>query len=244
MSFIVLIPARLKSSRLPNKPLLNIKGKTLIQRVHEKAILSKADKVYVVTDSDLIATHCKDINAKSIMTDTDHQTGTDRVAEAASLLKLDDQQIVVNLQGDEPFTLPEDINKVANLLDVYKSADMGTLYTLNLLESDISNKNRVKVLLDANSKVVNFSRDKIDRINNKTNLGIHLGIYSYRVNFLNEYVKLQPSINEKFLKLEQLRALDANKNIFGESSSNEIHLGIDTPEDIILAEKIIESYGI
>ena len=243
MSFIVLIPSRLKSTRLPNKPLIKIGNKTLLSRVFERAILSDAKKVYVVTDHKSIETHCKEINAQCVMTNNNHLTGTDRLAEAAEILNLDNEEIVVNLQGDEPFSDPKDINKVANIILQNKEESMGTLYTNIDNDHDLIDKNKVKILVNNSSKVISFSRIKPVNIPSNIKLGIHIGIYSYKVSFLKYFTNLERTQNEISENLEQLRLMDNNKNIYADLSKNLVHLGIDTQEDIDLAEVLIKDHG-
>jgi len=244
MSFIVLIPSRYNSTRLPGKPLLKIKGKSLIQRVYEKAILSEASSVFVVTDSQKIADHCNIFNAPIVMTKQEHATGTDRLAEAAEILELENDQVVVNLQGDEPFTLAEDINKVSKIVLENKFADMGTLYTKVTQEEDLRDVSKVKLLVDQSSKVHSFSRKSIVSKSQLLTQGIHIGIYSYKVSFLNTFVSFKRSVNEIKENLEQLRALEKKKNIFAKLSKNMFHLGIDTKNDLYEAEELIKKHGI
>ena len=134
MSYKILIPARLDSTRLPGKPLRDIAGKTLIQRVVEQAKKSSADLVCVATDSTLIIEHCNEIGVESILTKQTHKTGTDRLFEACELLKLDENEIVLNVQGDEPFIDPVDIQNLFNLLEK-NNANMATLFT-NLQDNE------------------------------------------------------------------------------------------------------------
>jgi len=244
MSFVVLIPTRLNSIRLPNKPLINIKGKSLIQRVYERAILSSAEEVYIITDNNETSNLCRSINAPCIMTSDSHKTGTDRLAEASKILKFNDDQIIVNLQGDEPFALPEDINNVADILLNNKDADMGTLYVKINNFSDIQNTNKVKIWVGRNSQVYRFSRDHKYNHAHKMQLGIHIGIYSYKASFLREYVLMERSKNEKLENLEQLRVMDNGSNIYARLSHNKHHLGIDTAEDLKKAERLISRYGL
>ena len=127
--FIVLIPSRMESTRLPGKPLKLIGNKTLIQRVYEQALQSKAKKVLVATDSEEIISHCSNNSIDTVLTRRGHLTGSDRLAEAVNILDLEEDQIVVNVQGDEPFIDPEDINNLFDLM-VQKSSNMATLFAL------------------------------------------------------------------------------------------------------------------
>ena len=137
-NFFVLIPSRLESSRLPEKPLKKIGNKTLIQRVYEQASKSDAEKVLVATDSEKINSHCLENNIDTILTGSDHRTGTDRLAEAVEILSLEDDQIIVNVQGDEPFIEPTDINNLYHLVEK-KNLNMATLYS-DLNYEDVQNQ--------------------------------------------------------------------------------------------------------
>ena len=155
--FVVLIPSRMESKRLPGKPLKLIGDKTLIQRVSEQALKSKAKDVLVATDSQEIISHCSNNNIKSVFTRSNHLTGSDRLAEAAEILNLEDDQIIINVQGDEPFIDPDDINNLHNLIK-QTSSNMATLYS-KLAKKDIQNKNVVKLWVNVDGSVSNFSRD-------------------------------------------------------------------------------------
>ena len=216
MSFNVLIPARYNSSRLPGKPLADLSGKTIIRRVFEAAVKSNAKLVCVATDSLEILEECNSFNVRGILTSNTHKTGSDRLAEAASLLSLDDKEVVVNLQGDEPFVDFNDINNVADLLKD-KSIDMGTLYA-DLKIEDVINPNVVKIWTKNNGQVTEFSRNE-DKTSDKTlTRSQHLGIYAYRVKFLKEFINWKQTENEKMESLEQLRVLEGGKNIYARKS--------------------------
>ena len=142
-NFIVLIPSRMESTRLPGKPLKKIGNKTLIQRVFEQASKSDAERVLVATDSEEIVSHCFEHNIETVLTKSDHQTGSDRLAEAVEILNLEDTQVIINVQGDEPFVDPTDINNLYHLT-VNKNSNMTTLFT-DLNFEDINNQNVVKL---------------------------------------------------------------------------------------------------
>mgnify|MGYP005696453371 FL=1 len=239
MSFNVLIPARYNSSRLPGKPLAELSGKTIIRRVFEAAIKSNAKLVCVATDSLEILEECNSFNGRGILTSNTHKTGSDRLAEAASLLSLADDDVVVNLQGDEPFVDFNDVNHVADLLKD-RAVDMGTLYA-DLKIEDVINPNVVKIWTKKNGQVTDFSRNEEKTSDKKLIRSQHLGIYAYRVKFLKEFINWKQTENEKMESLEQLRALEGGKNIYAKKSVAKIHLGIDTPEDLHLAHKLIEN---
>jgi len=236
--FIVLIPSRMESTRLPGKPLKLIRNKTLIQRVYEQALQSKAKDVLVATDSKEIISHCSNNSIKTVLTRSDHLTGSDRLAEAVNNLNLEGGQIVVNVQGDEPFIDPEDINNIFDLV-VQKSSNMATLYA-NLDAKDITNASVVKLWIKDDGSVVNFSR-KIDDKNDIDLAKMHLGIYAYRVSFLKQFVKWSQSKRELDMQLEQMRALDNGEVIYAKESISNIHLGVDTEEELESAREIASS---
>ena len=237
MSFSVLIPARYNSSRLPGKPLADLGGKTIVRRVFEAALRSNAELVCVATDSKSILDECNSFNGKSVLTSTSHKTGSDRLSEAASILALQDDDVVVNLQGDEPFVDFKDINTVAGLLED-KSVDMGTLFT-DLKNEDEMKQSVVKIWTREDGKVLNFSRNHEKVFDSQYTRSQHIGIYAYRVKFLKEFISWPQTDNEIFESLEQLRALDRKKIIYAKKSVAKIHLGIDTPEDLHSAQALL-----
>lgn len=237
MSFTVLIPSRYDSTRLPGKPLADLNGKSLIQRVYEAAKLSEASSIFVATDSKKIEEECDSFGGRSILTKSSHQTGSDRLSEAATLLSLDDDQIIINLQGDEPFIDHRDINALAEMA-LKTNADMITLYA-DLEAKDKNDKNVVKISIQNIDEAISFSR----KFNGSLSAGVstfrHLGIYAYKVSFLREFIKLSQSRNELLENLEQLRVLDNQGSIKAIKSLGSIHLGIDTQEDLNEARKIL-----
>jgi 3-deoxy-manno-octulosonate cytidylyltransferase (CMP-KDO synthetase) len=237
VSFSVLIPARYNSSRLPGKPLADLGGKTIVRRVFEAALRSNAELVCVATDSKSILDECNSFNGKSVLTSTSHKTGSDRLSEAASILALQDDDVVVNLQGDEPFVDFKDINTVAGLLED-KSVDMGTLFT-DLKNEDEMKQSVVKIWTREDGKVLNFSRNHEKVFDSQYTRSQHIGIYAYRVKFLKEFISWPQTNNEIFESLEQLRALDRKKIIYAKKSVAKIHLGIDTPEDLHSAQALL-----
>jgi len=239
MSFTVLIPARKGSTRLPNKPLLDINGKLLIERVYLQAIKSNAVRVIVATDSKTIKEKCKSFGAEVVLTDSKHKSGTDRIEEAARLVNLDPNGPIVNVQGDEPFIDPSDINSVADLLSTNRF-DITTLYS-PLLENQIDNRNVVKIWVKENEEVLSFSRNKnelgsLDEIRFR-----HLGIYGYKLSTIKLFVSLKRTKGEKEQKLEQLRALENGYSFGARRSSSTIHLGIDTEEDLLKAREYLQN---
>ena len=236
--FIVLIPSRMESTRLPGKPLKLIGNKTLIQRVYEQALQSKAKKVLVATDSKEIISHCSNNSINTVLTRSDHLTGSDRLAEAVNILDLEGDQIVVNVQGDEPFIDPEDIDNLFDLM-VKKSSNMATLFA-NLDAKDITNTSVVKLWIKEDETVVNFSR-KIEDKNDIDKAKMHLGIYAYRTSFLKQFVKWPQTERELDTQLEQMRAMDNKEVIYGKESISNVHLGVDTEEELELAREVASS---
>jgi len=238
LDFVVLIPSRMESTRLPGKPLKKIGNKTLIQRVTEQALKSNAREILVATDSEEIISHCSNNGINTVLTRSDHLTGSDRLAEAVNNLNLKEDQIIINVQGDEPFIDPEDINNLFNLM-VQKSSNMATLYA-NLDTKDITNTNVVKLWIKDDGSIFNFSR-KIDDKNALDKAKMHLGIYAYRVSFLKHFVKWPQSERELDTQLEQMRAMDNGEVIYAKESISNIHLGVDTEEELESAREIASS---
>ncbi len=239
MKFRVIIPARLGSTRLPNKPLKEIEGKTLIERVVEQAKKSNAKSVYVATDSKEIEDHCKQLEVETLMTNSNHKTGSDRLAESCNILGLNDDELVLNVQGDEPFIDPNDIDNLANLAYL-KQANMVTLFS-ELTEQEILDHNVVKIWLNLDDLVNDFSRD-INHLNPE-HAKKHLGVYGYTVHFLRSFVSWKQSKNEMERNLEQMRAMDNGENIYAIESCGKFHLGVDTELDLQEARRIAKLTG-
>lgn len=242
MEFIVVIPARFASSRLPAKPLADIAGKPMVQHVYEKAISSGATRVIVATDHQKIIDVVNGFGGEVMMTREDHESGTERLAEVIEKLNLSDDAIVVNVQGDEPLLPPENVNQVATLL-AQSDAPMATLSVKIDDIEEALNPNAVKVVSDANQNALYFSRATIpydrDRFLNKraiTEIGDfyqrHIGIYAYRAAFIKEYINLTPSPIEKIEALEQLRVLYHGKTIKVDEAIIKPMPGVDTPDDL------------
>ena len=238
MSFIVIIPARYSSSRLPGKPLVDIGGKPMIQRVYELAEKSKADEVYIATDHNDIISCCESFGAKAVMTNSQHPSGTDRIAETTELLNLSPDTAVINVQGDEPFLDFSDIDNLADFFIQEKRFDLCTLYSDFTSQQDISDPNLVKLWLDQKNTVRAFSRREDFMENSQFLRALHIGVYIYKVDFIKQFVDWKQSNNEKKEKLEQLRALDKGKKIGAIKSLSKEHIGIDTKEDLTKARKL------
>lgn len=250
MSFSVVIPARYASTRLPGKPLADIAGKPMVQRVYEQAKKSNADSVIIATDDPRIVEVANSFGAEVCMTKASHESGTDRLQEVVSQLGLADEHIVVNVQGDEPMIPPAVIDQVATNLETGNEAGIATLVEKIHNSEDVFNPNVVKTVIAANGQALYFSRAPIpwyragswDRdgldVNNiqlpaAVNYYRHIGIYAYRVSFLHQFIQWPASALEVAEKLEQLRALENGVTILASESCETIPAGIDTEQDLI-----------
>ena len=233
MSFTVLIPARYASSRFPGKPLADLAGKPMVVRVCERARESGALAVHVATDDERIAAAVRRHGFTVAMTRADHASGTDRLAEAAGMLGLADEHIVVNVQGDEPLIPPALIRDVAHRLETRRAAAMATACHPIHDAASAANPNVVKVVLDAQGYALYFSRAEIPFPREPGAPSYrHAGIYAYRVKFLKHYAELAPAPIEKAEALEQLRALWHGHRIAVVVSETDIPPGVDTPQDL------------
>ena len=261
MKVLALIPARFASTRFPGKPLAVLGGKTMIQRVCEQVSKAESiDQLAVVTDDERIFSHVQSIGYQVFMSDPNHQSGTDRCAEIAK--QMTDFEIIVNIQGDEPFIQPEQIDLVARLpqppinpggesrktAEAYHFPQIGTLIKKITDSKDIFNPNVVKAIFDATGKALYFSRSPIPYLRGvkekdwfeKSVFHKHIGIYSFRREALLQVSKLKQSRLEKAESLEQLRWLENGFSIMtGETKFETI--GIDTPEDLVKAEAFLKS---
>lgn len=243
MNFSVVIPARAASTRLPGKPLLDIGGIPMVIRTAKQAAKSKATRVIIATDNLDIANVAKKFGFQSIMTSANHLTGTDRLAEVVTKLNFDSEQIIVNVQGDEPFIEPELIDAVAKLLATNESAAIATCATTINDAADFFDPNVVKVVCDDKNQALYFSRapipwarDALAKSEKILASGLpawqHIGLYAYRCGFLQEFPKLKQGQLERFESLEQLRAMEHGFAIYVHFSANTPAKGIDTPEDL------------
>jgi len=238
-SIIGIIPARYGSSRFPGKPLADIKGKSMIQRVYEQSIKSKSlSQVLVATDHQEIYDHVKNFGGDVMMTDTHHQNGTERCNEAAQKIGLDEEDIVINIQGDEPFIQPEQIDLVAACFDEH-TTQIATLIKKIVSVEELLKENVPKVIINKNKEAIYFSRAPIPFLSNKeTSQWLnhhtyykHIGIYGYRVKTLHLIAKLPASPLEQAESLEQLRWIENGYRINVAVTSMKSH-AIDMPEDI------------
>ena len=241
MSFVVVIPARYASTRLPGKPLREILGKPMLQHVYERGCESSATEVVIATDDERIAAAAEGFGATVCMTGDQHQSGTERIAEVAEICDWDDPQVVVNLQGDEPAMPPGLIDQCADLLND-RSADIATLASPLLRDEDMDNPNVVKVICDANRHAIYFSRAAIPFVRDAANRALavnaalhHHGIYAYRCGELRTLVAAERSDLETCEQLEQLRALSLGMTIVVGVPVQRPGIGVDTEEDLLRA---------
>ena len=240
MKFHVIIPARYASTRFPGKPLADLAGKPMVIHVCERAAKSGAAAVHVATDDERIAKVVRAHGHSALMTRADHPSGTDRLAEAARKLKLREQEIVVNVQGDEPLISPRLISQVAGALEKKKQASVSTACHAIHDASAAENPNVVKVVLDAEGYALYFSRSQIPFPREPGAVCYrHAGIYGYRVGFLKKYAKLKAAPLEKSEALEQLRVLWHGYRIAVAVARDEIPPGVDTPGDLEAVRRII-----
>tara|TARA_B100000686_G_scaffold263398_1_gene277109 strand:- start:15 stop:755 length:741 start_codon:yes stop_codon:yes gene_type:complete len=238
---IILIPSRLAATRLPNKPLLKINGTSIINHVYEKAKSSKIGDVFVATGDEQIFEEVTKKGGKCILTEKEHQTGTDRIFEAYQKLELNNIDYVINLQGDEPMINIEDIKNL-NTNAIKNKSEIATLGCEIKDKKILKKSNVVKVITDEKisinkmSKANTFSREVSS--NNDANIYHHIGIYIYKVSILEKFVNLKQSKNEINQRLEQLRAFDNNIEI-NVILANSAPIGVDTEEDFMELKKIM-----
>ncbi|MCE7603614.1 3-deoxy-manno-octulosonate cytidylyltransferase [Vibrio fluvialis] len=246
MSFTVVIPARYQSTRLPGKPLADIAGKPMVQWVYEQAMQSGAERVIIATDDARVEQAVLAFGGTVCMTSPDHQSGTERLAEVVKLMGIEDDHIIVNVQGDEPLIPPSIIRQVADNLAA-SQAPMATLAVEISHEDEVFNPNAVKVVTDKDGYALYFSRATIpwDRDNfakDKTvvqPLMRHIGIYAYRAGFINTYIQWPASQLEKIECLEQLRVLWYGEKIHVAVALEAPPAGVDTPEDLDAVRRIV-----
>ncbi len=241
MKIIAVIPARYASTRFPAKLMQDLGGKTVIVRTYEAAVNTQLfDEVFVVTDSDLIFDEISSVGGKAIKSTKEHESGSDRIAEAVADLDVD---IVVNVQGDEPFI---DKKSLAKVIEVFKKDSQQTIDLASLMREitdleAIENPNNVKVVVDQNGLAMYFSRSVIPYPREK-NVGVryfqHIGIYAFRKQALLDFYTLPMKSLEASEKLEQLRYLEFGKKI-KMVETNHVSIGIDTPEDLEKARKML-----
>jgi 3-deoxy-manno-octulosonate cytidylyltransferase (CMP-KDO synthetase) len=249
MSFTVVIPARYHSSRLPGKPLLDLGGQSMLQRVYGQACKSQAQRVVIATDNTQIQRHAKTFCDQVLMTRIDHPSGTDRLQEAVSLLALEDDHMVVNVQGDEPLIPPTLIDQVAYNLKHYSQAAIATLAEAIVDPSQVFNPHVVKVVCNRAGFALYFSRAPVpwrqgwlncqqqavveDILSLDQTIYLrHVGLYAYRVDFLHRFVSWPQVPIETHESLEQLRALYEGELIHVDIAIDKMMPGVDTPNDL------------
>ena len=254
LRYIVLIPARMASSRLPGKPLVDINGIPMVVRVAQRVRsgLAGNTRIVVAGDSPEILAACATHNVEAVLTREDHLSGSDRLAEACAILSLGQDDIVVNVQGDEPLIDPGLVESVAALLVQHPDVAMGTAAHAIESVSDFTNPNIVKVVLDAAGLALYFSRAAIPWWRDGLNDGQmslpdpaplrHIGIYSYRVGFLRGFPMLAPAPMETTEALEQLRALWHGFRIAVHVTANAPGPGVDTPDDLERVRSILRGF--
>jgi len=244
MNYIVIIPSRYESTRFPGKPLADIGGKPMIQRVYEQAAKAISE-VWVATDDQRIVDTVKKFDGNVVMTSTEHRSGTDRCAEAvlkASEITGKNYDVVINVQGDEPFMQPDQIELITECFNASPSTQIATLIQPILKNEDIFRSDMVKVILDNEQNAIYFSRSPIPYIvrtdeskwlENYSFYG-HVGLYAYRNDILQKLSKLKEGLLEKVESLEQLRWIENGFKIKTNVTDSD-SFGIDTPEDLELA---------
>jgi 3-deoxy-manno-octulosonate cytidylyltransferase (CMP-KDO synthetase) len=243
VSFTVLIPARMASSRLPGKPLADLGGKPMVVRVAERVSASGALRVVVATDAPAIVQACKDHGVDAILTRDNHPSGSDRLAEACESLGLTGSDIVVNVQGDEPLIDPALVRACADLLAQSPQAQVATAAHPIHTADELRNPNVVKVVLTRSGEALYFSRASIPWWRDGSEAGAaalppqgqvlrHIGLYAYRAQFLREFPRLEPAPLEQIESLEQLRVLWHDGRIMVHVTEQAPPAGVDTPEDL------------
>lgn len=238
LAFTVIIPARYGATRLPGKPLLDIKGKPLIRHVYESAKGSRARAIYIATDDLRIAAVVRGFGGEAVLTSTAHQSGADRLAEAAAKIGIEDDEIIVNLQGDEFGLPPVLLNQVAEDLLRHPARQMATLYERIERDADYHDPNIVKLVFDAEHTALYFSRAAIPAARGgkrPRHCHRHIGLYAYRAAYLQSFTRFGPCPLEQDEALEQLRALYHGGRIHVSKARAKTGIGIDSPADLALA---------
>ena len=241
MGFSVIIPARYASSRLPAKMLKEINGKSLIEHTYSNAIKSNASRVIIATDDERIKTVAEGFGAEVCMTNDSHTSGTSRIAEAVSFLNFQNDDVIVNLQGDEPMMSPSAINQVASNL-VSSGMSVATLCEAIDTVDAYFDENCVKVVYNSRGRAMYFSRSPVPAFRDGQNINLdlcfrHIGLYAYRVNFLKNYSNMPLSRLETAEKLEQLTFLMEGFDIHVDVSFASTGYGVDTESDLIKVKK-------
>ncbi|WP_339900410.1 3-deoxy-manno-octulosonate cytidylyltransferase [uncultured Gilvimarinus sp.] len=252
MSFTVVIPARYASTRLPGKPLADINGRPMIEHVYRRACASDASRVIVATDDQRIVELVKSFNGAVCLTRSDHVSGTDRLQEVAALEKMAGDDIVVNVQGDEPLIPPQVINQVAANLAQNRTASVATLCEPLSSYREFRDPNAVKVVYDQSNLALYFSRAPIPWPRDNTEVlteqpvpeGFparrHIGTYAYRVSLLERFVTWSPALLEQTESLEQLRVMAYGERIHVDEACCQVPGGVDTEEDLARVRQFLQ----
>jgi len=245
--FLVVIPARLASTRLPNKPLADIAGKPMVVRVAERALMSGASRVVIAVDDQSIFDACKAHGLDVMLTSKDHSTGTDRLSEVVRKLNLQDDEIVINVQGDEPLIPPDLITDVAKTLSQHPQASIATAALAIHDPAEINNPNVVKVVMSQSHQALYFSRSAIPFSRNPEQHQAqhyrHIGMYAYRASFLKKFSQLPPAPIEEAEALEQLRALWHGHAIQVLLTDEAPPPGVDTTQDLERVRQVFANLG-
>lgn len=239
--FIGIIPARFASTRFPGKPLVEIRGKSMIQRVYEQVLKAGLDAVYVATDDQKILSHVHSFGGQCLLTSSQHQSGTDRCSECAQQLHLNNQDVLINIQGDEPFIQAEQIKLLTNCFDDADTEIATLIKQINSI-ADLESNSIPKVVINKHKQAIYFSRSVIPYPAKKTTIALinnqlyykHIGIYAYRVKTLLKIAALAPTLLEETESLEQLRWIENGYSIKTALTSLET-IAIDTPSDLVKA---------
>ena len=246
----IIIPARLQSSRLANKLLLDLAGKPIIEHVYERALQCGFKQVVIATDSEKIKKLAENFGAKVCMTRADHQSGTDRLAEAAQQLAIADDDVIVNIQGDEPLIPIENVIQAADLLVDRSQAVMATLCERIMDTNEVHDPNCVKVVFNREQYALYFSRAPIPWQRGVFDQGEikigdhyrHIGLYAYRAGFLKVYAQMEKSPLEQIESLEQLRVLWHNQKIAIAEAKTSTPPGVDTQADLDKIRKMYDTF--
>jgi 3-deoxy-manno-octulosonate cytidylyltransferase (CMP-KDO synthetase) len=237
-NFIGIIPSRFASTRFPGKPLVEIHGKSMIERVYEQAMQAKLDAVFVATDHKEIYNHVLAFGGKCLMTSTEHQSGTDRCNECANQLNLSDDDVLINIQGDEPFIQPSQIKKLCDCFND-NTTEIATLIKRVESAEELQLQSIPKVVKSKNNEAIYFSRSiipfpakvAVDELIKNDLYYKHIGIYAYRVKVLHQIATLKPSLLEQTESLEQLRWIENGYRVMTAITTEET-IAIDTPQDL------------
>ncbi len=242
MKTLVIIPSRLAATRLPGKPLLKIKGLSIISHVFKKAEKANIGEVIVATEDQEIINDVKHNGGQAILTGSNHKTGTDRIYEALKKIGKPDIELIMNLQGDEPLMNIEDIRNLHSQMVKHKKVELGTLASMIEDKKFYKDQNVVKVITKEKlnfenfPETINFTREILSQ---NRNIYHHLGIYCYRLETLKKFVSNKQSVNEIKNRLEQLRAIDNNIKI-NVALAKSSPIGVDTEKDFVAIKKIME----